>query len=153
MKKSLFIFLFSISLLSLADAQQPAHKKLRRLPGPLHISVPLPGADQTGLYVNYLKGKNVGMVINQTSVIGPNHTPSLDTLLKLGVHIVKIFGPEHGFRGTASNGAVVNDTVDPKTGIPAISLYGKHYKPTAEDLKGLDLVIFDIQDVGTRFYT
>jgi len=93
------------------------------------------------------------MVINQTSVIGRNHVSSLDSLVKLGVHIVKIFGPEHGFRGTASNGATVNDTVDPKTGIPAISLYGKHYKPTPDDLKGLDLVVFDIQDVGTRFYT
>jgi uncharacterized protein YbbC (DUF1343 family) len=113
----------------------------------------LPGADQTELYLDYLKGKNIGMVINQTSVIGKDNVSSLDSLVKLGVHIVKIFGPEHGFRGTASNGATVNDTVDPKTGIPAISLYGKHYKPTPDDLKGLDLVIFDIQDVGTRFYT
>jgi uncharacterized protein YbbC (DUF1343 family) len=140
-------------LFSLANAQQPVHRRLRRSPGPLHVSAALPGADQTELYVDYLKGKSVGMVINQTSVIGPNHTSSLDSLLKLGVHIVKIFGPEHGFRGTASNGATVNDTVDPKTGIPAISLYGKHYKPSADDLKGLDIVIFDIQDVGTRFYT
>jgi uncharacterized protein YbbC (DUF1343 family) len=113
----------------------------------------LTGADQTELYIDYLKNKNIGMVINQTSVIGKNQTPSLDSLLKLGVHIAKIFGPEHGFRGNASNGATVSDTVDPKTGIPAISLYGKHYKPTADDLKDLDLVIFDIQDVGTRFYT
>jgi len=153
MKKYLFIFLLLYTALDAANAQQPAHRKLRRLPGPLRVTVPLPGADQTQLYVDYLKGKNIGMVLNQTSVIGPNHTSSLDSLVKLGVHIAKIFGPEHGFRGTASNGATVNDTVDPKTGIPAISLYGKHYKPTPEDLKGLDLVIFDIQDVGTRFYT
>src|SRR5579863_5744887 len=113
----------------------------------------LPGADQTELYLDYLEGKNIGMVLNQTSVIGKNNVSSLDSLVKLGVHIVKIFGPEHGFRGTASNGAVVNDTVDPKTGIPAISLYGKHYKPSPEDLKGIDLMIFDVQDVGTRFYT
>ena len=113
----------------------------------------LTGADQTELYVDYLKNKNVGMVINQTSVIGKRHTSSLDSLVKLGIHVVKIFGPEHGFRGNASNGATVNDTVDPKTGIPAISLYGKHYKPSAEDLKGVNLMIFDIQDVGTRFYT
>jgi len=93
------------------------------------------------------------MVINQTSVIGKNQISSIDSLLKLGIHIRKIFGPEHGFRGTASNGATVNDTVDPKTGIPAISLYGKHYKPTAADLKGLNLIVFDIQDVGARFYT
>src|SRR3569833_1600569 len=153
MKKLLFIFLLIWSALGAANAQQPAHRKLRRLPGPLRVNVPLPGADQTQLYADYIKGKNIGMVLNQTSVIGPNHTSSLDSFVKLGVHIVKVFGPEHGFRGTASNGATVNDTIDPKTGIPAISLYGKHYKPTPDDLKGLDLVIFDIQDVGARFYT
>lgn len=111
------------------------------------------GADQTELYVNYLKNKNIGMVINQTSVIGKNHVSSVDSLLKLGIRVKKIFGPEHGFRGTASNGASVDDTVDPQTGIPAISLYGKHYKPTPADLEGLNLMIFDIQDVGARFYT
>ncbi len=112
------------------------------------------GADQISAYINYLKGKNIGMVVNQTSVIGKALTPSVDSLLKRGISIKKVFGPEHGFRGNASNGAVVNDAVDAKTGLPVISLYGnKHYKPTAEDLKGLNLVIFDIQDVGTRFYT
>lgn len=111
------------------------------------------GADQTELYVNYLKNKNIGMVINQTSVIGKNQVSSVDSLLKLGIRIKKIFGPEHGFRGTASNGESVDDGVDPQTGIPAISLYGKHYKPTPGDLEGLNLVIFDIQDVGARFYT
>ncbi|MDN3547491.1 exo-beta-N-acetylmuramidase NamZ family protein [Mucilaginibacter aquaedulcis] len=112
------------------------------------------GADQIPLYIDYLKGKNIGMVVNQTSVIGQNLTPSVDTLLKSGIAIRKIFGPEHGFRGDASNGASVNDATDPKTGLPVISLYGnKHYKPTPEDLKDLDLVIFDIQDVGARFYT
>ena len=111
------------------------------------------GADQTELYVNYLKNKNIGMVINQTSVIGKKQVSSIDSLLKLGIHVKKIFGPEHGFRGTASNGATVDDTVDPSTGIPAISLYGKHYKPTPADLEGLNLMIFDIQDVGARFYT
>ena len=93
------------------------------------------------------------MVINQTSVIGKNQVSSVDSLLKLGIRVKKIFGPEHGFRGTASNGASVDDTVDPQTGIPAISLYGKHYKPTPADLEGLNLMVFDIQDVGARFYT
>jgi uncharacterized protein YbbC (DUF1343 family) len=94
------------------------------------------------------------MVVNQTSVIGKTLTPSVDSLLKAGIAIKKIFGPEHGFRGDASNGASVNDATDAKTGLPVISLYGnKHYKPTPADLKGLDLVIFDIQDVGARFYT
>ncbi|MGZ3830580.1 MAG: exo-beta-N-acetylmuramidase NamZ domain-containing protein, partial [Mucilaginibacter sp.] len=72
----------------------------------------IPGADQTNLYIDYLKGKNIGMVINQTSVIGTHLTPSVDTLLKLGVTIKKIFGPEHGFRGNASDGATINDSVD-----------------------------------------
>jgi len=113
----------------------------------------IPGADRTELYVDYLRGKNIGMVVNQTSVIGKNLIPSVDSLLKSGINIKKIFGPEHGFRGDASNGATVNDSSDPKTGLPVISLYGKHYKPTPADLKGLDLMIFDVQDVGARFYT
>ena len=113
----------------------------------------LTGADQTELYVNFLKNKNIGMVVNQTSVIGNAHTPSVDSLLKRGIRIKKIFGPEHGFRGNTSNGASVGDSVDPQSGIPVISLYGKHYKPAPADLNGIDLMIFDIQDVGTRFYT
>jgi uncharacterized protein YbbC (DUF1343 family) len=111
------------------------------------------GADQTQLYISYIKGKNIGMVINQTSVIGKRQMVSVDSLVKLGITVKKIFGPEHGFRGNASNGATVDDSIDPTTKLPVISLYGKHYKPTADDLKGLDLVIFDIQDVGARFYT
>lgn len=113
----------------------------------------IPAADQTNLYINYLKGKNIGMVVNQTSVIGNRRTVSVDSLLKSGISIKKIFGPEHGFRGDASNGANVNDSTDPATGLPVISLYGKHFKPTPADLQGLNLVIFDIQDVGARFYT
>ena len=144
--------LFSLSL----SAQTPAishHRQLKKLGGPL-IPAIIPGADQTALYLDYLKGKNIGMVVNQTSVIGPGLTPSVDSLLKLGIRIKKIFGPEHGFRGDASNGATVSDSFDAKTGLPVISLYGnKHYKPTPADLQGLDLVIFDIQDVGARYYT
>ncbi|WP_259066661.1 DUF1343 domain-containing protein [Mucilaginibacter sp. X4EP1] len=121
--------------------------------GPVKRITIVPGADQTNLYVSYLKGKNIGMVVNQTSVIGKNLTPSVDSLLKLHIAIKKIFGPEHGFRGDASNGSAVNDAVDKATGLPVISLYGKHFKPTPDDLKGIDLMIFDIQDVGARFYT
>ncbi len=109
------------------------------------------GADQTEQYLSYLKGKRIGMVVNPTSVIG--NTTSVDSLKSLGVNIVKIFGPEHGFRGDASAGIKVDDTFDAKTGIPAISLYGKHHKPSQEDLADVDLMIFDIQDVGVRFYT
>ncbi|SFS41054.1 exo-beta-N-acetylmuramidase NamZ family protein [Mucilaginibacter polytrichastri] len=114
---------------------------------------PINGADQTDQYLGYLQGKRIGMVVNQTSVIGKNLTPSPDSLLKLGIIIKKIYGPEHGFRGNSANGATINDDVDSKTGLPVISLYGKHFKPTADDLKGIDLMIFDIQDVGARFYT
>ncbi|GGH39078.1 exo-beta-N-acetylmuramidase NamZ family protein [Dyadobacter endophyticus] len=112
---------------------------------------PTTGADQVSQYLDYLKGKKVGIVVNQTSIIGTK--PIVDSLVALGVNIVTIFGPEHGFRGTASNGDKVNDSVDPKTGIPAISLYGKLKKPTKEQMAAIDLMIFDIQDVGARFYT
>lgn len=109
------------------------------------------GAEQTEKYLFLLKDKRVAIVANQTSVIGK--TSLVDSLKSLGVNIVKIFGPEHGFRGTASAGAVVSDSIDAKTGIPEISLYGKKSKPSKEDLANVDLVIFDIQDVGARFYT
>jgi len=109
------------------------------------------GAEQTEIYLSMLEGKRVGMVVNPTSVIGTQ--TSVDSLLKLGVKIQKIFGPEHGFRGDASAGVHVNDSVDTKTGIKAVSLYGKHSTPTAEDLADIDIMVFDIQDVGVRFYT
>lgn len=110
-----------------------------------------PGANQTSAYFPYLYGKKIGMVMNATSIIGK--TLSVDSLVKSGYTVSKIFAPEHGFRGEASNGAKIADGVDTKTGIPIISLYGKHLKPTAQDLKDLDILIFDIQDVGARFYT
>jgi uncharacterized protein YbbC (DUF1343 family) len=109
------------------------------------------GADQTQAYLPYLKGKRIGLVANQSSVIGS--TSSVDSLLSLGIKISKVFGPEHGFRGNASNGAVVNNEIDTKTGIPIISLYGKNQKPTKEQLADIDLMVFDIQDVGCRYYT
>ena len=109
------------------------------------------GAEQTGKYLPMLKGKRIAIVANQTSAIGK--TSLVDSLKSLGVKIVKIFGPEHGFRGTASAGAVVADSIDARTGIPEISLYGKKSKPSKEDLSDVNLVIFDIQDVGARFYT
>ena len=111
----------------------------------------LTGAEQTEKYVALLKGKRVGMVVNPTSIIGSQ--TAVDSLLKRGINIVKIFGPEHGFRGDASAGVKIDDDVDTKTGIKAISLYGKHSTPTAEDLADVDVMIFDIQDVGVRFYT
>ncbi|MCB0633391.1 MAG: DUF1343 domain-containing protein [Lewinella sp.] len=111
----------------------------------------LTGADQTDQYIAYLQGKRVAMMANPTSLIGETHL--VDSLLKLGVNIVKVFGPEHGFRGNASAGVKVKDEVDAETGIPIISLYGKKNKPTAEDLADVDVLIYDLQDVGCRFYT
>lgn len=109
------------------------------------------GADQTEKYLPYLKGKRIGLVANQSSIIGKKS--SVDSLLSLGIKIVKVFGPEHGFRGNASNGAAVGNEKDAKTGLPIISLYGRNEKPTAAQLADVDLMVFDIQDVGCRYYT
>lgn len=113
------------------------------------------GANRVPLYIPLLKGKRVAVVANQTSVIfkDKSHTHIVDSLIHLNIDVKKVFAPEHGFRGTADAGEVVKDGIDTKTGLPIISLYGKNKKPSAEQLKGLDIVIFDIQDVGARFYT
>lgn len=108
-------------------------------------------AERTSYYLPKLLGKRVAIVANQTSILGHSHL--VDSLQKLGVNIVKVFGPEHGFRGNASNGTTVNDEVDAQTGLKIVSLYGNKKKPTKEDLKDVDVMIFDIQDVGCRFYT
>ncbi len=109
------------------------------------------GAERMSVYLPMLEGKAVAIFANQTSTV--NNTHLVDTLLKRGINIVKIFGPEHGFRGNAGAGEHVNNAVDKKTGIPIISLYGDHKKPTTADCKDVDVIIFDIQDVGVRFYT
>ncbi len=111
----------------------------------------LAGADRVNVYLPLIKGKTVGIFANQTSMVGNTHL--VDTLMKLGVDIRVIFGPEHGFRGTADAGEKVGNYTDTKTGIPVVSLYGSKRRPSAEDVKGVDLLIFDIQDVGVRFYT
>ena len=109
------------------------------------------GADRMEVYLPILKDKAVGVFANHTSMVKNSHL--VDTLLKSGIRVVKIFGPEHGFRGKADAGETVTDGIDAKTGIPVISLYGNHKKPTKADLKDLDVLVFDIQDVGVRFYT
>lgn len=109
------------------------------------------GAERTTTYLPLLAGKKVGVVGNQTTRIGTSHL--VDSLLALGVEVKKVFAPEHGFRGNADAGEHVKDGKDAKTGLPIISLYGKHKKPTVEDFQDLELIIFDIQDVGARFYT
>ena len=109
------------------------------------------GAAQVDYYLPLLVGKNIALVANQTSVVHQVHL--VDTLLHRGVNITKVFAPEHGFRGEADAGACIDNTKDLKTGLPIISLYGKNKKPSKEALEGIDLVVFDIQDVGARFYT
>jgi len=112
---------------------------------------PMLGGARMNLYLDSLKGKRVAIVGNQTSLIGKTHL--VDTLLSLGVNIKKVFSPEHGFRGDADAGEKVGSSIDAKTGIPLISLYGKNKKPYPEQLVDIDVVIYDIQDVGVRFYT
>ena len=109
------------------------------------------GAEQTHLYLKKLKGKKVAIIANPTSIIGRTHL--VDSLFSLKINIKKIFAPEHGFRGEAANGDHIDNSIDPKTQIPIVSLYGKNIKPSKQDLKNIDIVIFDIQDVGVRFYT
>ena len=111
----------------------------------------LTGADQTDLYLSKLKGKNLALVVNQTSRIGDQHL--VDYLLGKKITIKRIFAPEHGFRGEAGAGEQINNSKDRKTGIPIISVYGKNRKASKDQLSGIDIVIFDIQDVGCRFYT
>jgi uncharacterized protein YbbC (DUF1343 family) len=111
----------------------------------------LTGADQLDQYLPLLQGQSVAVFANATSVIGNTHL--VDTLIKLGIHIRKIFSPEHGFRGDADAGAKVGNQTDPATGIPVISLYGARTKPTSDDLADVDVLLYDLQDVGVRFYT
>jgi uncharacterized protein YbbC (DUF1343 family) len=109
------------------------------------------GAEQTNKYFSILKNKSIALVVNQTSTIQSTHL--VDSLIASNFNIKKVFAPEHGFRGTADAGEHVKNHTDKKTGIPIISLYGENKKPSNEQLKGIDYVIFDIQDVGVRFYT
>lgn len=111
------------------------------------------GAERTEEYLPLLKGKRVGMVINHTSIIGEERTCLLDSLLNLNINVVKVFAPEHGFRGDADAGETVKSGKDLRTGTPIVSLYGNNKKPTVRQLQDVDIIVFDIQDVGARFYT
>ncbi len=111
----------------------------------------LPGAYQTTQYLPLLKGKRVGLFANQTSTIGNRHL--IDTLHNIGINIIKVFAPEHGFRGNSDAGEKLDNNIDKTTGISIVSLYGKKTKPNAIDLNDIDILVFDIQDVGVRFYT
>ncbi|NCI49429.1 DUF1343 domain-containing protein [Sediminibacterium roseum] len=109
------------------------------------------GAEQLDKYLPLLKGKRVAIMANPTTIIGKSHL--VDSLQKLGVKIVKVFGPEHGFRGNVGAGVHVEDEVDPATGILLVSLYGAKNKPTKADMADVDILLYDLQDVGVRYYT
>jgi uncharacterized protein YbbC (DUF1343 family) len=109
------------------------------------------GAERTAIYFPLLEGKSIAVVGNQSSLIASTHL--VDSLVNSGLDVVKVFSPEHGFRGTADAGAYIDNGVDERTGLPIVSLYGSNKKPKAEQLAGIDVLLFDIQDVGARFYT
>ena len=111
----------------------------------------IPAAERAELYLPLLKGKRVALVVNHSSLAKSQHL--VDFLLKNSIKVRKIFAPEHGFRGKADAGAHIKNSRDARTNLPIVSLYGKHKKPTRQDLSGIDLILFDIQDVGVRFYT
>ena len=151
MKRQIFaIALFCLVLMAPAQAQifqMDDEPRLAFIDKEHYVSAAMQLED----YLPLIEGKHVGIVGNQTSIIGDTHL--VDTLLSLGIDIKKIYTPEHGFRGTADAGAKVNSGKDEKTGIPIVSLYGKNKKPTPEMLQGIDVILFDLQDVGVRFYT
>jgi len=137
--------LFAFSALFISCSSQTAVQEIK------HDTGMLTGAQQMSRYLPLLSGKRVGVVANQTSLVGYTHI--VDTLLANKINVVAVFAPEHGFRGDAGAGEHIADGKDPKTGIPVLSLYGKTKKPTPSMLTGIDWLIFDIQDVGARFYT
>jgi len=129
----------------------PREQATRQAPTAVTADNILPGAERTELYLPRLKGKRVAVFANHTSVLGGENI--VDALKKKGVNITVIFGPEHGFRGTADAGEKIGNYTDAATGIPVVSLYGSKHRPSKEDLANADVLLFDIQDVGTRFYT
>ncbi|SET04566.1 exo-beta-N-acetylmuramidase NamZ family protein [Hymenobacter actinosclerus] len=139
-----------------ATATTPAAPAAQAVAAPPQVVLPAAaplqvGAAQFGRYLPLLKGKRVGLVVNQTARVGQAFL--VDTLLTKGVNVKVIFGPEHGFRGEAADGATIKDGRDARSGLPALSLYGATKKPTPEMLRDIDVLVFDIQDVGARFYT
>ena len=156
MRSILFISIFSLSVAGSCRSQQPKTSipiAIGTKPQTTNINSQSikPAAERISVYLPFLKGKRVGVFANHTSTVGNSHL--VDTLLKLGVNITVAFGPEHGFRGDTPDGVKIMDYKDEKTGVQVISLYGNKRRPTLEDVKDVDVLIFDIQDVGTRFYT
>lgn len=140
-----FLFLFFTISIFFSCCDTYAQRKI------LNDQDAIVGASRLELYLPEIKDKNVGIVANQTSVFNGTHL--IDTLLTYNIDIRKIFTPEHGFRGKADEGASVGNSIDEKTNIPIISLYGNNKKPTSSQLEDIDVLLFDLQDVGTRFYT
>ncbi len=141
-KKHNFIFLLILFIVPLLGCSQPVLVEYDQI---------VTGAQRINKYLPDLKGKNVALVANQSSMV--NETHLVDTLLVHDVNIMKIFCPEHGFRGDADAGKTIDNSIDAITGISIVSLYGSHKKPTPEDMQDIDIVLFDLQDVGVRFYT
>lgn len=147
MRRSAGLLLIPIMFLQCSNGSRPVDSQTPSEKSPKVIV----GADQMNVYLPELAGKNIALVVNHTSLVGKTHLT--DTLISKGITIKKVFAPEHGFRGAAADGEKIVDGVDGKTGLAIVSLYGKNQKPTPEQLADVDVVIFDIQDVGTRFYT
>tara|TARA_B110001450_G_scaffold244665_1_gene257026 strand:- start:3229 stop:4461 length:1233 start_codon:yes stop_codon:yes gene_type:complete len=161
-KNTFFIFLAFLFSLGSCQSQQNDNLELKKTSkNNLLITSQkeiITGANRIKKYLPLIQNKKIGIVANQTSVIfnqnkERNFTHLVDSLLSLNINIQRVFTPEHGFRGKADAGEHISNRKDPKTGIDLISIYGKNKKPTSEQLKGLDIIIFDIQDVGARFYT
>ena len=160
--KSTFLFCLLVSASCKENAMSHKTDKISNLSVDSSPTVKIPiivGANRMQVYLPLLKDKKVGLVANQTTVVFKHpdsqdfYTHLADTLLASGVNLVSVFAPEHGFRGTADAGEIVSDGKDAKTGLPIVSLYGDNKKPKPEQLNGLDIVVFDLQDVGARFYT
>jgi len=154
MKKLVFIFFILLNCTHCSgnkNTNQPTTIAIAKQESAQPMNAPVMGAAQLDLLLPRTKSKNVALVVNYTAVIGKTHLA--DTLKSYGVTIKKILSPEHGFRGTATAGEHVKDGFDTKTGLPVVSLYGNNRKPTPAQLEDVDIVIFDIQDVGVRFFT
>jgi len=170
LRKSTYLFLFLLMNFQLFScAQKVENEKIKNKNTEKDVLEIKTGAERTNLYLSKLKGKNIAIVANQTSVltvlqraeVAPNVMGSKKVSQHLvdylhnynGIKVQKVFAPEHGFRGKADAAELVKDGIDKKTGLPIVSLYGKSKKPSEKQLEGIDLVVFDIQDVGVRFYT
>ena len=138
----------TFALLLVGALSWVASAHAQKLPPPVTV-----GAERMELLLPTLQGKRVALMVNQSSLVGSTGTHLVDTLLSQGINIVRLFVPEHGLRGKVDAGKNVRSGVDEKTGLPVVSLYGQRKRPTPEMLADIDLLVFDLQDVGTRFYT